>query len=207
MNRIHAAARRLREQDAGLTLVELIIYSLLLSVIVAIAGGMLISSITTQRDVSRITTATSDGQVVASSIEAGIRNAGGSAPFTIASSPLGPVLKTRTATVTASGTVTWTCRAWLHTTADGKIWTRRSETAAVPTPTDAAGLAGWSLLASGVTPASGHGAVFQSAGVFGAPALRIVFDIAGEGTAPVRIDSEIAVLQTPTTGGGPTSCA
>ncbi|PJJ73248.1 hypothetical protein CLV46_2834 [Diaminobutyricimonas aerilata] len=205
MNSIRTAARRVREQDAGLTLVELIIYSLLLSVIVAIGGGMLISSITTQRDVTRITTATSDGQVVASSVEEGIRNAGGSTPISVASNSFGQVLKSRTAKVTQAGAVTWECRAWFHRFT-GEVYTRRSATA-VPTPATAGDLAGWTLLAQGVTLAPGQTAIFQSTGSTAAPKVRVVFDIAGTDTAPVRIDTDIAALKTPTTGTAPASCA
>lgn len=61
--------------DAGLSLVELIVYVLVASIIVIASGAILINSWTTQRNVTTVTEATTRGQVMGSTIERAMRNA------------------------------------------------------------------------------------------------------------------------------------
>lgn len=61
--------------SAGLSLIEVIIYVLLSSVLLGAMATILINSWTTQKDVQAITEATTRGQLIGQSIERAMRNA------------------------------------------------------------------------------------------------------------------------------------
>ena len=64
-----------RRDDAGISLIELIIYVLLSSIIVIATAMILINSINTQKDVTSVSEATNRGQAMGSTIERAMRNA------------------------------------------------------------------------------------------------------------------------------------
>jgi Tfp pilus assembly protein PilW len=64
-----------RTDDSGLSLVELIVYVLVGSIVVLATAAILINSWTTQRNVTNVSDATNRGQVVTSTIERAMRNA------------------------------------------------------------------------------------------------------------------------------------
>lgn len=64
-----------RRDDAGLSLVELIIYVLLAGIIVVTTAMILINSWNTQKDVTSVSEATNRGQSMGSTIERAMRNA------------------------------------------------------------------------------------------------------------------------------------
>ncbi len=64
----------LRDDDSGVSLVELIIYMLLASVILASAAMILVNSWNTQRDVTTVSEATNRGQSMGAAIERAMRN-------------------------------------------------------------------------------------------------------------------------------------
>jgi Tfp pilus assembly protein PilW len=61
--------------DAGLSLIELIVYILVASIVVIASGAILVNSWTTQRNVTTVTEATTRGQAMGSTIERAMRNA------------------------------------------------------------------------------------------------------------------------------------
>ncbi|MDR7190286.1 Tfp pilus assembly protein PilW [Microbacterium sp. BE35] len=61
--------------DAGLSLIELIIYILLSSLLLSAMAVVLVNSWSTQKDVASVTQATNRGQVIGSAIERAMRNA------------------------------------------------------------------------------------------------------------------------------------
>lgn len=68
--------RRLRHRDdSGLTLTELIVYSMLLGFVMLIVATVLVRTLQTQRDVSAISGANNDAQLAFSRVERDIRNA------------------------------------------------------------------------------------------------------------------------------------
>ena len=116
------AQRRFREHpESGMTLVELLIYSMLLVVILTIAGGIMINSLQSQQTVSTVSSAASTGQLVSTSVSQGIRNA--SAFEAAAPTSLGQVLRSRTVSVTSTGVATWQCQAWFRTS-NGDLYTK-----------------------------------------------------------------------------------
>lgn len=68
------AAKGARD-DAGLTLIELIMYMLLASVLLGAMATILVNSWSTQRDVQTTNEATNRGQLIGQSIERAMRNA------------------------------------------------------------------------------------------------------------------------------------
>ena len=63
------------QRDAGYTLVELLFYSSLLVLILTVVGGMLLNTITSEQKVLDSAQANSSSQVIASSVQSGVRNA------------------------------------------------------------------------------------------------------------------------------------
>jgi len=165
--------------ERGFTMVELIIYVMLLVLVVAIAGGMLISVMVNSRTVNEISQATTAGQLTVDSIDSSIRN---SSDFLLTvPSGTDQLLIARTASTT--GALTWSCVGWYYSASGtGSIRSFRSN-APITAPT-AAQLASWTLLVEGVTPMTG-------ATVFSATArqLTVSFKTSAGGGSPLGITS------------------
>jgi hypothetical protein len=148
-------AHDVASDERGLTLIEVLVYALLLSFIVAIAGGMIFSAVTTSKTVVSMTQNSTAGQLVSRSVVTGIRN---SSDFQL-SAPVGDdqLLVARRA---GSGAILdWSCEAWYYSAVDNKVWFTSSELAILP-PT-AAEVATWTLLTADVQAASGT-AIFSA---------------------------------------------
>ena len=130
--------------ERGITLVELLIYSMLAILVLAIVGSILINSLRAERTVRDANEATTVGQLLAQSVTTGVRNA--SAITLSAPEPDTQLLVVRT--VTAGDIAEWSCQAWY--VGAGEVRTTRSS-AAIPTPT-AASVADWTLLGGGIEP-------------------------------------------------------
>ncbi|MDX2377124.1 hypothetical protein M4I32_09965 [Microbacterium sp. LRZ72] len=135
--------------DAGATLVELILYGMLSALFLGIlavlfATGLSAGAAATERD-----QATGRAQVVANSVQTSIRNA---SEFRVD----GGMLRARV----ADGASGWRCEAWvLH--ADGTLLHRTSASAI---PLDSVPGAGWSEMATGVTGTGPDAAPFTGSG-------------------------------------------
>lgn len=95
---------RLRGQDDGFTLVELIVYSIILLIVMGIAATLFIRTLTAQRDTIAIAEANNLAQLTFNELEADLRNA---IVAEIAADGDLLVLKTRNAT--AADTDAWRC--------------------------------------------------------------------------------------------------
>ena len=174
-----------------MTLVELLVYSLLLVLVLSIVGGMLASTTTTSKTVGSITQATTAGQLVADSVESGIRN---SSDFQL-TTPVGTDQLLVARTAQGGATLTWTCAAWYYSAAGvGNIYYTTSSTAipADPTATD---LAGWTLLDTGISPLSGTDIFTET----GTQQLSLGFNATAGSNPPVAITSS-AVSRAGATG-------
>jgi len=89
--------RAIMSDDDGFTLAELIVYSLILIGVMAIAGTLFINLITTQRDVRAIADANNEAQLTFKQIERDIRNASWAR---VVGDGTGLVLQVRRATAT-----------------------------------------------------------------------------------------------------------
>jgi Tfp pilus assembly protein FimT len=135
MNRFRAA---IDGDDSGLTLVEIVIYMLLATIVGTIVVSMFIGTIKGQDQITSTTEATTRGQVAAQSIEKAIRNSTASSV-----SGDGKTLMVLT-------TLSKQCQGWRLSGTDLQISTNNAMTT-------------WKTFATGVTPASGT-AVFGYSG-------------------------------------------
>ena len=177
--------RTVSSDESGLTMVELMIYSLLLAGVLAIIGSLLISTLRTESTVSGVVDATTAAQLAAKSIESGVRNSSG---FQLtAVNTTDQVLLAR---VTDSAGV-WTCRAWYYSNTENTIRALSSTSKILPASWTTASLASWTLLASGVEPAVGKPAsdpIFTSAGQY----VTMNFRVLAESYPPATISSSAA---------------
>ena len=166
--------------DDGFTLVEMIVASMLFSLVFLVISGIVISTVMTQQTVTSVATSTTDAQLAATTIDERIRN---SSEFQVTN--VGTSDQLLVARVAGSGTtITWSCYGWYYSAADGGS-IRMTNTAAgtkITTPTSAQ-LASWTLLLDGVTPRSGTH-VFTATGT----QLAVGFDSTAGDNHPVAID-------------------
>lgn len=141
-----------RRDDAGLTLIELMVAGLILSIVLLAIGGMLISILTTQRTVANVTQTTTTAQATATAIVAGVRNASDVRLTT----PTGADQLLVVRTANSDDTISWSCRAWYYEASTGTIRSMTTPGARIPAPT-APQLADWAVVATDVTPRTGSG--------------------------------------------------
>ena len=151
-------ATTLEPREQGYTLVELIVYSALLMIVVAVVAGLFISALTTTERVRGMTAATTSAQVVADSIETNVRN---STDFLL-TTPSGTDQFLVARTAKRDATLSWQCVAWYYSAAGGgSIHFKRSHAAILaPTSTE---LQSWTLVQQGMKPVSGT-TIFSTSG-------------------------------------------
>ena len=169
--------------DGGLSLIETIVYALLLVVVVALVGGIIISSTSTQASVSRVNTATTTGQLAASSVQNGIRNSTAFVLKTYGSDQL-----VVASTVPAGATTTPSCYAW-YFSSSARTLRYTKLTAALATQPSASTMGGWTLLASNVTTDGGPTVFSRSSGTD--PMLTITFATTAGSSKPVQFTSSV----------------
>lgn len=168
--------------DDGFTLIELIVYCLLLVLVVSVVGGVLISAQTSERTVRSVTAASTQSQLIADSIGTGIRNA---SDFEVRDMAEGDQLLLARVAVGATS-ITWTCAAWYYdSSAEGSMrYTRSTGRILEPSQRD---LDGWTLLGEGVQQVSGA-TIFDQTG----STLKVEFTGSTDDSAPVAITSSTA---------------
>lgn len=138
------------DSEQGYTLVELIVYSSLLIIVIAVVAQLFISGVIATQRVQTVTAATTSGQVVADSIETNVRN---STDFLL-TNPAGTDQFLVARTAKRDATLSWQCVAWYYSSAGtGTIRFKQSSVAILePTPSE---LQTWTLVQEGITPVSG----------------------------------------------------
>ena len=185
---------RARRDDSGVSLVELIIYSLLLSFVVFIAGGLLIQTLETQRDTTSLNEASNSAQVAVREMERGLRNAV-EVRFPSAHGGNLLIIKTRVGDDPALAS-SWECRAWYYDAASDEI--RYIEGPATGTPvtrglTAPLNTSAWRTVLSNVVPTPNGASSYQ---VFESEALggaKIKFDVLAE-TGHGRMSTATTVI-------------
>ena len=160
--------RQRASREAGITLIEVILYVLLSSLILIPVTMILITSISTQRDVASVTEATSRGQSMGAAIERAVRNG-----LALDVSADGAQLKVRTS---LGGSLA--CQAFLLT--DGQARVAQTATLIAADPTT------WSDWEQGIGR-DGMSPYFVATGTNVAFSFMIATD-----SAPVRIAGEAA---------------
>lgn len=174
--------RSLPADEAGMSLVEVIIYSSLVALTLVVLGGMFAAGLQTQAAARDRDSATGAAQVVGNSLQAGVRNASS----VLVSAGL---VKARV----ASGTGGWQCAAWALT-ADHQI-VHTTDPALVAS----ADYSAWTVLATGATGQLGGGAAFSG------DSTRVDYALAftsGSATVPVAG----TIVPTAYGPGSPASC-
>jgi len=172
---------RTRHTDEGFTLPEVVMYSMLLTIVLAVAASIMISGSIAERTVRTVTGASTAAQLAADSIETGIRN---SSAFVIVEPTAGTqMLAARVAQ--GQDLLVWACASWYWSPSvdDGSIWYKTSATA-IAAPTSNADLSTWTRLVDEVTP-SGGANVFTLSGDH----LAFSFEKAAGNDPPVQVSS------------------
>ncbi|HRN28265.1 MAG TPA: hypothetical protein PK781_02015 [Terrimesophilobacter sp.] len=170
--------------DDGLTLVELLVYSLLLVGVMLIVGTIMISSLNIEQMVRTSTQSASSAQLAASSIESGVRN--GTA-VAVEHEGDDRVVLVRTAG-SDPATVTWHCAAWYFSESAGTIRYSQSASDASPITVPSSEPLDWALLASGVEAVESNEVFSFSGGT-----LTIEFQGTSDSMQPVLIKSSSVV--------------
>jgi prepilin-type N-terminal cleavage/methylation domain-containing protein len=147
--------------DGGFTLVELLISLALTLIVVAVAGGILISGLKSQQTVKSVTNAANVAQQIAQSVQAGVRNA--SAVTVVSDTTTGTQLLFARVIGSDAASTAASCQAWYYTPAGGGAVYTMKTTPASTIALPASGPQGvWALLGTGVSPNVATGRVFTS---------------------------------------------
>lgn len=111
--------------DHGLTLIELIVYMLLATVVIGIVATIMINSFRVDTQVRDTAAAASDTQLLAESLGRGIRTAG----YIEATVPVAGQLYVRTQSRDSGAAGDWVCSAWFF---DGDAISWTTSTTALP---------------------------------------------------------------------------
>lgn len=180
-------------RDAGFTLIEMIVSTLLFSLVMVAVVGVFLSTSSAERTVRSMTSATSAGQLVTRSMEEGLTNAAVPIQVTaIGGDAL--VLATTASKGTALG---WSCSAWYYSADDGTI--RSTSSAGAITGVTASSQRSWTLLADDVS-AIGSTPVFGPAGT--TDAVDVSFRVDGGQAGHVAFETTIT-SQTTVNGSAP----
>ena len=160
--------RHMREDnERGMTLVELLVYMILLGLVLSIIGSLMINTLKKQTEVVRISESNNIAQTIVSSVDLAVANASGFRLRTDASSGNQLLLTKTRSTLTGVGEVDVArCVGYFYNATSQKI-----HMVSVPLPapsnkvlaadvTGFTGAASWPVLASGVTPVSPSMKVF-----------------------------------------------
>jgi Flp pilus assembly protein TadG len=177
--------RRVRSDDSGFTLVELIIYSGLLVLVLIVMGGFFISTSVVGATVRTVTDAASTGQLIARSLDTAVRQA---SYLDVRSTSTYQFLVVRTATT--GTTLGWRCEAWFWDKASSTVYTT-SSAARIAQPTSAPTT--WLILGSGITGIDGAN-LFTESGT----GVVLALSAAVDDQAPVELNSTFVSRQTST---------
>lgn len=165
--------------DEGVTLIELMIATAILSVVLLAIGAIFLGTLNAQRTVSAVTQSATAAQGAASAIASAVRN---SSDLRLTTTSGNQLLVTRTAG--QGSTLTWSCKAWYYTPSDGTIRTTSAADGTRITAPTSAQLATWTVAVSGVAPSSGS-TIFTT--VAGGVSFAFTAQVAGK--PPVTIQT------------------
>lgn len=139
-----SSRQRIADPQAGISLVEVIMYSTLTVLVLTVVASLFYAGFQTQAIAGDRDTATSHAQLVANTLQSDIGNAS-------ALSVTGSTVQARVAT----GSTGWQCVAWALTS-DGQLVYRTSDSAITDTDYST-----WTVLATGVTGGLSGGDAFS----------------------------------------------
>ena len=195
-------------RETGYTLVELLIYSSVLVLILTVVGGILLNTVSSERKVFASADANGVSQLIAGSVQAGVRNA---TALQIAEISDNDELLVVTGVssdpnVTASARV---CQAWYYTEEnDGAVYFKRGDPPQFLRASLTAALhddmTGWTLLGSGVSATPGQ-PIFTPSVTVHSRAITLNFTINADGEgSPALISTKVTSRQGETPSTEPT---
>ena len=184
---------RLSADDSAFTLVELLIYCLLMAAIVAVAGSILITSLRGQSDIANSANGNNNGQLISQSISGGIQSAtyirvttisATSQLLVVANPGLGATPSTR-------------CEAWYFTTDNGGAVYTLTSSSDILVPTLTALTTQWRLLATGIGKSTRSGAPSAMLTTSGIPVTSVSYEftMADGSGRPILISSSATSRQ------------
>lgn len=213
--------------DAGFSLAELGVYAVLAVTILLIVSSILINAFNTREQVTDLTDAVSVGQLIANSIEEGVRNASGP-PGTVDAvqrlgvksetvTATGQLLRARVAVGASGGTVEWQCQAWFYSPDTEAVYAATNATQAVTDPvsfsvidavhTPAVGSDNWVLLGEGIKLEVDHPAIFGTNTSSGTQARVVLyFEVVRDDVSLVLIPTTVVNRKLEAAGTGPSVC-
>jgi len=186
-----------QDTERGVTLVELLVYSVLLMGVLAIAGSILLSAATSQRDVAAMANASDQGQVGVRLFERSMRNA---ASVAIPSTHGGDLLIVKTR-VGQDGTLaaSWVCRAWHYDATSRQLRTISGPATGTPVTrnlTAPLNSSTWRVVLSGVSRTPDGASVKPVFSAQGASGATMDFDLK-IGTSASRLTFASAAIPRP----------
>jgi Tfp pilus assembly protein FimT len=198
-----------RRDEAGITLIEMLIYMALLAIVTALVASGIITGIKAQKTVNSVDNASTSAQVITESLQAGIGS--GTNTYTLAAVGSDQLVRSRsislgTSIPSTTPTPTASCVAWYFSTTYHELLTYASTSTAGSTPTLATtGLpstAGWRVLSANVYPTSPATTVFTATST---SVLGVAFTVTA-GSSSVRENTSYIVPTQTNTTATPTTC-
>lgn len=162
--------------EGGVTLPELLIYSLLSVVVLGIVGNILIQSLRVTQTVRAVDETATNAQLAGFAVERGIRNA---SAFRL--TPNGPDQFLVARVAGAGDTITWMCTAWYFDNSKQELRQKQSPGSIVMPDDDE--LKQWTLLGENIEKLGTDPHIFSGSW----PTLDLAYDGAAEGYARVTI--------------------
>lgn len=183
---------RLRRDDRGFSLIELLIASALFGVVITIVASVVISAVTADRTVRDVTGSTTDGQLAANVIEQTVRN---STAIQVTENDDSVMVALRT---TAGGAPR--CHAFFYDATTAEIFERTSATA-IPAPIPSEVGSEWTVVSAAIVPIDdGTGSTDPVFAAQGTRGLVMSFTVDGD-------SGPASLIVTAATGRGPLSNA
>ncbi|WP_138315765.1 hypothetical protein [Rhodoluna limnophila] len=168
----------------GVGLIEVLLYSALTLIVLTMLAGMLSTMLNVQRNVVNGSSASQQAQLIAKSVDTGIRNATAVRLDSVNTADQFVVARS----ATAGANISWTCLAWyFESQGDGRVLFHRSSTA-IPVPT-AEERDQWLVLGEGIIAKNTSG-IFSLSG----SRLSLFFDSKLAGTPPVSIRKTVSAV-------------
>ncbi len=185
---------RLRRDDSGFSLVELLVSMTLFAVVLTIVGNVIVSALTADRTVRELTGSTTGGQLVVNVVEETVRNS----TAILVTTDVDGVSTFATVRTTAGGAAR--CHAFFFDSEAGAIFERTSATA-IAAPTPGAVGSEWSRISEGIVPLDdGSGTPTPVFAADGTRGLAVNFTVDGA-------SGPASLFVTAVTGRGPLSNA
>ena len=146
------------KSDSGMSLVELLVYLGLLLVVVVILSGLLINLLNVQNRVVNAASASQQAQLIAQTLETGVRNATAIKLEQVSSTEQMVTLRS----AQSASNLSWVCMAFYFNAANGGSVRYQRSPSAIAIPS-AGQLGQWTLLGQGIS-ASPQGNLFTLVG-------------------------------------------